>query len=155
MLPYPLCVMDAWSRMPTGGYTSTYQKYFLERGGSVEVALAYVIDKASHVDAAGGFRDLDPAAQSAEGATPPATSAADNRRRIVDSFLALPKRDTVPAEVCANDTNFDAVFEAVVGPCKAFGRRLAGCEGCGWLDSDEDYNSKGWPRVDVPLPRVQ
>jgi hypothetical protein len=60
---------------------STYEEYFFKNGGNVELALAFVFDKASHMQADGEFGDIDaPATRSAAAAAAagvaPAASAA-------------------------------------------------------------------------------
>lgn len=158
--------MAEWPRDFKRGAT-TCEEYYFKKGGSVELALAYVIDKASHVQAEGGFADLAAPAAASEG--PAAAAAAPRGRRQFDfslaSILEGARRaaegdvsayltEEVPPEVCTNDSNYEGVFEALLGAQKSHVRRLQGCKKCGWCEPIDDFEST-WGRcgrkvVDAP-----
>jgi hypothetical protein len=151
-------------------------EYYFKKGGNVELALANVIDKASHMQADGEFADLDaPAGFAAAGtagtaavAAVAAAAAAGGEVAVVrvspasygggggggggfhyprvfamrgqvvvmpgdavgsSSSVRLPTGERVePADPCANDVNFDGVFEALLGAQNYLTRRLQGCK---------------------------
>jgi hypothetical protein len=135
---------------------TTYEDYFFKKGGCVELALAYVVDKASHMQADGAFADLDAplnpaAAAAADGSNPlcrpNAMCRTDNILSAVNGGIRnwrarmAEGNDSVPGVVCDNDVNFDGLFEALLGAQKDFTRRLRGCKRCGWFRRIDDFTS--------------
>ena len=138
----------------------TYQRFFFDKGCAAELALGYVVDKASHLDAEGFFADLEgqqngggvagagpgvgagveaatAAGVGAAGSSNPAAAGSGGGCRRMSLNIFGP-RNKVPVEVCANDSKFDAVFEAVLGGQRLMSRRRKGCKQCGWFDDAED-----------------
>lgn len=98
-------------------WTPASQHAFLSNGGSVELAVAYVIDYNCHTSTQGlpfPQSDEDGEQQQAAREGAPAADATQQQQQI------LPR--------CSNDHNYNAVFEAVLGGIMP--RQLPHCLDC-------------------------
>ena len=110
-LPTPQDVMTVWPRV-SEHWSLSAQRFFLERGGSVDLAMAVVIDSCSHMEPDGMFDYVDEVRVAGQGGIPE----------------ALPR--------CSNDADYDGVFAALLA--QRLPRRLPGCPDCGLRGSDDE-----------------